>query len=119
MNDPIEKEAENVAVAVSNTEQDVVTDTMATESAVSEVEESVATEMDHVEMTETETITSNMAAEEATEVVADAPVQEEAETVDVAEVTRADDTVTHNEMADDGDPFGPIRQVLRDFIGEG
>ena len=118
MNDPIEREAENIGVAVANTDQEVVAETVSTTPDVGDVQGAVETTTDHPVTTETEVVNQDVVVENTAEVIASDTVGEESYEIPSVSASN-DETETQAEMPADDDPlFGPIKRVFAGLLGD-
>lgn len=113
MNDPIERDSEEVGVAVAHTEQEVVTEATTTTPNMDDVQGSVETHTDHPVGMEGDAMSSDVGTMEVAETVQETQV--ESPTVDASE----GDTNTQAEKSIYDDPiFGPIKRLMVDILGE-
>jgi len=122
MNDPIEREVENMGGMAASAEPHVFTDTIVTAPDGSEVEDAAGSHTGHVEMKESETTgsvmdTSDVVTEDSTMVAADAPTQEPVEAMSTSDSDS--DMGTQAEASIYDDPiFGPIKRLMAEILGD-
>ena len=97
MNDPIERDSEEVGVAVAHTDQQVVTETITPTPNLDDVHGRVEMHTDHHVTMESEAMSSDVVA---------------AQVVDTVQETPVENSIYNDPI------FGPIKRLLIDIIGE-